>query len=258
MVEENKVLSNKKESNERKPMYQSKEGFETVPLIRGFDLIRPLWTVLEHVKSETGKDCFICGGYARWCASPRKNPVVAQDIDVYCETEDMYNLLRQKIEALGLTVRHENDVALTYIAPEEGTLKYLPTIQLIKPIRQARMVAFGDKEMIIRNFDFTVIRAAILSSTQVLVDADFMHDEENRLIRLKNIHCPVSSALRCMKYSRKGYFLRPFECLKLFLDWEDRDDEYKQKLVDFLNKAGDGTGLTQEEVDELEAIMRID
>jgi len=61
-----------------------------------------------------------------------------------------------------------------------------------------------------------------------------------------------------MKYSRKGYWLRPFECLKLFIDWTDRPDDYRVKLVEFLRKASENDGLTQAEVDELEAMMRID
>ena len=134
----------------------------------------------------------------------------------------------------------------------------MPPIQLIKPMQEARIVSFGDKKTILENFDFTVIRAAIISSEQVYVDADFLHDEKHTLLRLKNIHCPVSSSLRCMKYSRKGYWLRPFECLKLFIDWTDRPDEYRVKLVEFLHKASENDGLSQEEVDELETMMRID
>ncbi|MDD5459737.1 MAG: hypothetical protein PHF37_10140, partial [Phycisphaerae bacterium] len=72
------------------------------------------------------------------------------------------------------------------------------------------------------------------------------------------IHCPVSATLRCMKYSRKGYFLRPFECMKLFIDWSNRDQSYRDKLVDFLTKAGQEEGLSKDDVEELEAMMRID
>jgi hypothetical protein len=113
-------------------------------------------------------------------------------------------------------------------------------------------------ETILKNFDFTIIRVGILSEEEVLADADFEHDEKNRLLRFKNIHCPVSSTLRCMKYSRKGYYLRPFESLKLFIDWSNRTDDYRAELVGFLEKADEGDGLTREEVDELEKLMRID
>jgi len=248
----------KQDENASKPIYVSKDGFEAVPLRRGFDVIRPLWAILEKVRAETGMDCFICGGYARYCASPRKKPVEAVDVDVYCETEDVFSVLQKTLESEKLEVRHENNISLTYEGPEDGKYAYMPPIQLIKPIQEARIVSLGDKKTILENFDFTVIRAAIISPMEVYVDADFMHDEKHTLLRLKNIHCPVSSTLRCMKYSRKGYWLRPFECLKLFIDWSERPDEYRIKLVEFLQKASENDGLTQEEVDELEAMMRID
>jgi len=91
-----------------------------------------------------------------------------------------------------------------------------------------------------------------------MVDSDFPHDEKRRLLRFKNIHCPISSTLRCMKYSRKGYFLKPFEALKLFTDWDNRDDEYRTKLTAFLQKTAEEGGLSRREIDELEAMMRID
>jgi len=248
----------KPDENASKPMYLSKDGFEIVPLRRGFDVIRPLWKILNEVKIATNKDCFILGGYARFCASPNKKPVEAKDIDVYCEDESMFEVLKEKLLSVGLEIRHENNISLTYEEKEEGDFTYMLPLQLIKPVREARIISFGDRKTILENFDFSVIRAAIQSGNEVMVDADFMHDEKHRLLRLKNIHCPVSSTLRCMKYSRKGYFLRPFECLKLFIDWSDRPAEYRIKLLQFLEKAAENDGLTQEEVDELEAMMRID
>jgi hypothetical protein len=50
----------------------------------------------------------------------------------------------------------------------------------------------------------------------------------------------------------------PMHVLKLFFDWDDRDDTYKLKLIDFLKSANEGKGLTQEDVNELEKMMRID
>jgi len=129
---------------------------------------------------------------------------------------------------------------------------------LIKPIREGKIVASGEMKEILENFDFTVIRCGFTSSQKILVDADFLHDEERKILRLKNIHCPISSTLRCMKYAAKGYWLKPFETLKLFLDWDSRSDEYRNKLVDFLEKSKEGEGLSKEDITELEALMRID
>jgi len=246
------------DTTQPKPRYKSKQGFETVPLLRGFDQIRPLWRLIEDTRAATQKDCFICGGYARYCASPRRDVVDAGDVDVYCETQEVFDHIFKTLKDKGLEIKHENDVSVTWAVQKEGELAYVPVIQLIKPVLEGRIVAAGDRQTILENFDFTVIRAAIVSPESVMVDADFLHDEGKRILRLKNIHCPISSTLRCMKYARKGYWLRPLECLKLFIDWSDRGEEYRQKLIDFLQKADEGDGLTQEEVDELEALMRID
>jgi hypothetical protein len=61
-----------------------------------------------------------------------------------------------------------------------------------------------------------------------------------------------------MKYSRKGYWLKPIECLKLFNDWSQRDNAYRSKLIDFIAQANEGKGLTKEDVEELEKMMMID
>ena len=111
-----------------RPMYISQDGFEKVPLLRGFDLIRPLWGIINRVKSETGKDCFICGGYARFCASPRREPVKAGDIDVYGEDETVFSALDAALIGVGFEMRHENDVSKTYEHQKEGVFSHLPTI----------------------------------------------------------------------------------------------------------------------------------
>ena len=42
------------------------------------------------------------------------------------------------------------------------------------------------------------------------------------------------------------------------LHWDARDDDYRNRLLEFVEKASVGEGLTQEEIDELETMMRID
>jgi len=76
-------------------------------------------------------------------------------------------------------------------------------------VDEGAVVTIGTLEDILDNFDFTVVRAAILNRHEVMVDRDFMADEGNRRLVFKNIHCPVSSLLRALKYARKGYYMRP-------------------------------------------------
>lgn len=229
--------------------------FIIVPIIRGFQEIKTVYM------DATLKGAFICGGYARYCASPRYKPEPASDVDIYCPTitafENMANFLKNERK---LEIRHENEMAITYKHPEDGPYYYCPPIQLIKPVKQGAVVAMGSMEEVLSNFDFSVIRAGILSETQTLVDNDFIEDEKKKLLRIKKIHCPISSTLRCMKYSRKGYWMKPIEAVKLFIDWENRDENYRRQIVELLEKSAQDPkkGLTKEEVETLETLMRID
>lgn len=241
-----------KPEEKKKPIYQSQDGFVKVPLLRGFTEIAKLYDFI------TPYGAVICGGYARYCASPRLNDITpAGDVDIYCFTEKVYEVLDKELKK-HLTVKWENDISITFVKTKEGLFAYCPIIQLIKPVLEGRVVSVGTEEDILSNFDFTVIRTCIISPTEVLADADFLHDEEKKILRLKNIHCPVSSTLRCMKYSGKGYWLPPMQSLKLFMDWDTRGPEYRATLIDFIEKANDGEGLTKEEIDHMEKMMRID
>lgn len=227
--------------------------FVKVPTLRGIYEIRPL---IHMVYSLGG---IICGGYVRYCCSPKLKPHPAGDVDVYSPNDDVFELLKKAFEQQHkLSSKHENAMAITYRRPSDGPFAYAPDIQLIKPFKEGRIVAVGNMEEILGNFDFSIVRAGLLSETEALVDKFFMMDEAKGSLRLMNIHCPVSSTLRCIKYGHKGYYLRPFEAMKLFLDWDRRDLDYREKLIDFFMKLEGKQELTREEIDSLEALLRID
>jgi len=237
------------------PSYVSKNGFETVKVFRGFTEIKAIY----ELASEIGG--IICGGYVRYMCSPAITVFPAGDLDIYFPSDEAHDdFIILMDEKYNLTVKHENGVSTTFskITDSEHALFGSPTIQLIKPIKEGAIVATGTMETILENFDFTVVRIGLLSPSTAMADADFLHDEAKHILRLKNIHCPISSTLRCMKYSRKGYWLPPMQVVKLFIDWDNRDQEYRDKLVDFLKQANEGEGLTQAEVEQMEALMRID
>jgi len=224
--------------------------FKKVPVLRGFTEINNLYDIVTKIKG-----CYILGGYVRYMCSPTAVPKPAGDIDIYSDSEETFEaLLKCFKEEYSLEVKHENDVSVTFSKVTEGKLQFTPTIQIIKPVAKGAVVAVGDIETILDNFDFSVVRIGLVSKTEAMADIDFLEDEEKSTLRLKNIHCPVSSMLRCMKYARKGYWMRAIETLKLFKDWEDRDDEYKVKLVELLEVEDP----SQEEIDELEWLLRID
>jgi hypothetical protein len=230
---------------------------KTIRLRRGFTEITRIYDLISGYG-------FIAGGYARYCASPKHDPYPAGDLDIFpLRKEGCFEPVRDKFLALGFTLYKENDVSYSFKKAPEGW-EEVPSIQLIKPADEARMLTYGSPEEILNNFDFSVTRAAILSATEVMVDDDFEKDEASNLLTIKNIHCPVSSLLRCCKYSKKGYFLRPFEAMKLFEDWQNRDGEHRAKLKEFIVKASEfdpekpGSGLSQEDVEHLEKMMMID
>lgn len=238
-------------------------SFKIIPLIRGFKEIEKFYNIAQECNA------VICGGYARYCASPlpTKKVIVAGDVDIFPKTPEATDNVKAKLIELGFEVVHENHVSIT-LNPEKKNKKKLamyPTPQIIKPVIEGKIVAMGTMEQILENFDFTVVRAGLLSNTQVMVDEDFESDETNKILRLKNIHCPVSSLLRCCKYVRKGYFLKPSQALKLFLDWNNRGVDYQNRLIQLFMESEKGKkseenpdGMTQKEIDELEALLRID
>jgi hypothetical protein len=234
--------------------YKSKEGFVQVPVRRGAQETSILGTLLYNM------DGFICGGYVRWMCSPVPTPKPASDVDIYAYTPEAFEEIRQLFKDRKLKVRFENDNAITYdrVTDTSHIFFSLPPLQLIKPILQGAMVAVGSMQKVIENFDFTVIRAGLIDKDTALVDADFDHDELHSILRLKNIHCPISSNLRCMKYAAKGYWLPATQCIRLFSDWDSRDDDYRLKILDFLKKAESEGKLTREDIDEFEELARID
>lgn len=252
----NKVSPNNKSKEQEN--YVSQSGFVKTPIIRGWYEILPLINIIK----EKSLDCFIMGGYVRYMASKHIDPAPAGDVDIYFKTEESFNKFKEILD-IDLKVKHENDISVTYYKPGGHDNKFFgcPIIQLIKPINKGAIVATGEMQDILDAFDFTVIRGGVCSfdPPTALVDADFHHDESlKKVLRIKNIHCPISSTMRMMKYAKKGYWAPPMNILPLFLDWGQRDRDYKDKLIEFLKSANEGRGLTEEEVNELEALLNVD
>ena len=113
--------------------------FVVTSIKRGLEVIQPILNLLE------GKNAFICGGYARYCASPNegKRLVKAGDVDIYCYNEDAFEQLYQHFKDVGLEIRFDTDVALTYkkTKDKENPFYGCPVIQLIKPLDQGAIVA---------------------------------------------------------------------------------------------------------------------
>jgi hypothetical protein len=239
-------------------------SFVEVPILRGFTEVEPLFNLSSNI-------AYICGGYARYCCSQNKKVTPAQDCDVFPTTETSYETLKAAlVEKIGFEVSYENGVCLTLRVPKKVPdsmslrWKHCPQIQLIKPVVEGRVVTVGSIEDILGNFDFTITRAAIIRPDACLVDENFIKDESNHLLRLETIHCPISSLLRCIKYGRKGYWMRPSEALNLFLDWDNRGQKYKDEIIELFKTSmmkddqGKQIKMEQQEIDRLETMLRRD
>ncbi len=231
--------------------------YVTLPIMRGFTEIAPLWDLAQKHGS------MICGGYARYCLSQLAKPCPAGDVDLFPQSEESSGALIAEIKALGFEVRHENEISVTFTRNEKHDIpqwRVCPSIQVILPVLQGAIVTVGDMREVLNNFDFTIVRAALISPTEGIADEDFLADDGDWKLRLKNIHCPVSSLMRCVKYSKKGYWLGVRESVKLFLDWNERGPEYQTKLVDLVNKmkGPNGEEPSKEDIEELEKLMNVD
>lgn len=234
------------------------EGWIQIPVRRGlFEITR-----LMDLRDRCGG--IFMGGYARYCCSERWKPEPAADIDIFpvahgiSTSEAVFESWKSELAKEGLTIKHENEISLTYERPKEGILLSAPAVQLIKPMKEGRIVTEGTVEQVLAGFDFTVVRVALnpdrLTATAW---ASFAEDDRKGLLRILNIHCPISSLLRVCKYSRKGYHCRPSEVLKLFMDWQNRNENYRSRIVELFQKGSFGK-LSKEEIDQLEALLNVD
>jgi len=237
-----------KPEKKKKPRYVSQDGFVEVRVFRGFTEIQNIYYMIHDHGG------IILGGYVRWMCSPILKPVPATDLDVYSPTKEIFAKMEETFKNKGFEMKNENDLAIMYKPFKKDHMMFpCPTVNLIKPMKEGVVVTQGSMEDILVNFDFTVVRIGLLSPHVALADADFLHDEEKKFLRIKNIHCPISTTYRLMKYNRKGYWPGTRQTLEVFIDWENRDEEYKMKIMEFVNKEDP----SKDEIDEMEKMMRM-
>lgn len=201
----------------------------------------------------------IIGGYARYLASPNEGQVIPGDIDVFigeCDriADEQITFGRATEAFLEIFDDMKKNPLSNYFFMAERNDPEQVSVNLIIPRRDEMMVTVGTVYEILEMFDFTVVRAAVKDPYTIIVDPDFMKDEKAKQLNWRHINCPLAAIFRLVKYSRKGYFARPAEVVKLFLDWENRDEEYKQRLLELL----DNTDLSEEEIMTLERLLWVD
>lgn len=212
-----------------------------VPILRDMHIVGPLIDMI-------GRDGFICGGFARYCCSPLPFPVVASDIDIYCYKEESFDVILKRFVAGGWEAGKETSASVSF------TLKGFPKVQLIKPLQEGKIKFVGLPSEVLDNFDFTVARVAIVPEIGAIADEDFLEDEKAKRLVIKNIHCPVSEIYRIAKYVKKGYWIKIVELLKVFAEWEGRDQEYRDRLFGLATSEDP----SKEDIEELERLLHVD
>ena len=191
--------------------------FVKLKVRRGAELMAPL------IRAAAECDAIIAGGAVRWMCSPLSDPVGSADVDVFPPTKGKLEALEGRLLAMGYERINEarSEMARTYrkaSAPAPAGF-----VQLVEPRTHAHMnTAAGSAAELLETLDFTVARAALLSGSTALVDADFEHDERLKLLRIRHIVCPISAVRRIAKYTAKGYNCRMLEIVKLFAEWSER------------------------------------
>lgn len=233
-------------------------GWVQIPIARGVFEVSCLLDLCDSLGG------YLIGGYARYCCSQAKEVFPAGDADIFPvgdtleASQKVYEAWKSKLIEIGLRIKHENEVSITWDASGVGPYCFCPTIQLIKPVVKGKIVTSGTLETILGNFDFSVVRVAINRDRKTATAwASFTEDESKHFLRILNIHCPISSTLRFMKYSRKGYWSTPREVLKMFQDWISRTPEYRAEIEDMFTTSAKRE-LTREEIDHLEALLHVD
>lgn len=234
------------------------------PIYRGFgELERALDFLIER---DFAENVYVCGGYLRWACSPVPDPVPPGDVDLYCVDEDTYKRLRwHLVRTLQRKRKAENAVSVTFLKEKrvENPFFGLPAVQLIKPLDDGNVKTNGDLFDVLSNFDFSIIRlgaaiGVIKTFRTVSADIDYHEHETKKQIVIKNIHCPISSTYRVIKYTRRGYWVNTPEILKLFSDWDLRDDDYRRQLFNFFDRLDEGNEPTEDEILHIERLLRID
>ena len=193
--------------------------------------------LIKKIFDFTGGEGFICGGFARYVMSPLDKPAIPGDIDIFCMDQDIYNRIYDRlVESDHIRKRHESPIEIKFkYVINDGFFDCSYNIQLIKPVEIFNMVGKGKIWQILQSFDFTIAKCAIEVGKNgefiTWYHEKFENHERYKTLEIENIHCPVSSTLRTIKYVKKGYSITSKEIIKLFADWENREPEWKSMMT---------------------------
>ena len=191
---------------------------------------------------------WIAGGAVR-ALYENETPV---DVDIFSRNALSHATIKASLSAAGYEPVFSNGMLARYKRQlGDRTL----SVDVVVPRTAQYMTTEGNIESILGSFDFTVARAALLTSLlsnpTLLVDTDFTKDVKDKRLVIKNIVCPLGAVKRIAKYTAKGYKISLQEILKLFVAYRERQMD---ELENLLGRAD----LSQDELARLLQLVYID
>ena len=160
-------------------------------------------TPLHNLIKEYG---FIAGGSCRSLIE-KEEP---KDYDIFCYTKEGY----EPIKTILLNM---------YGKTRENALVFqMNNIQLIKPRENKYLKTYGTPFEVVSKFDFSVCRGYFDGKEAQFIDSDSLAHIEAKSLVINNIVCPISTTKRIIKYTKRGYFIKIREILKLYYEFSQR------------------------------------
>jgi hypothetical protein len=176
--------------------------YQRIPLQRGFTEIKHIFEIAQK------NNAFICGGYARRCASVAPIVAPADDVDIYTfSNDDLNRLLADILAQTKFVIERQSQFSITLKNKESfgGDIK---KIQLVLP----DVMTNNPKKVIdiLDCFDFNICKCAIVSPSEAIAHINFMPDETYKTLLVDgDIKNPVMLFFRILKYTEKGYRVSP-------------------------------------------------
>ena len=218
-------------------------NYVTIPILRDFNKIERLFKIVSE--NNLG---FIAGGFCRWMCSPKKEPSEARDVDVFTRGKEEFEKLKTiLLMEEFLPIKSQNDISVVFKTSLNQVWKDCPQINLIKPVQKDKLLTFGSSmEEILENFDFSICRVGILNEKECLAHSSFLNDELKKEINILKLESPIAAIMRIFKYSGKGYSINIPQIMGILKEWDNRGDEYKNRLFRALEKFNTRRGWSNE------------
>lgn len=194
-------------------------GLIKLPLLRNQEIIKDLYTFL-------GTDCIVAGSFVANSCSP--TPVPYGDIDLFTTTNQQFQKIVHKFSKVGLYPYRISMYATTYNFKQQ-------VIQVVNPL--FKMCNCGKENELIelfKRFDFPIcmVGTTLSSPDSAFADPDFIEQDRNRVIKVKNMGNPLATMQRLIKYKVKGYDCPAAEILNIMSFYSNLSPEKRKEFDD--------------------------